>query len=78
MFSDPYFFEIPDEEHSTLTEQRFLGYGMIGDLLVVTVVYTERNRVRIISARNADDNEEEAYYARRFGYDTRKGGTNQS
>ena len=66
-FDDPYFFEVPDDKHSTQNEQRLLGYGMTRRCVVVTVVFVERQRVRIISARRAAAQEEENYYERRFG-----------
>jgi uncharacterized DUF497 family protein len=43
-------------------EDRFLATGMVKGLLI-TVVYTERaERIRIISARRANNNEQRKYY----------------
>lgn len=68
VFADHAFFEVPDEEHSTLSEQRFLGYGVIRGFVVVTTVYTYRGRKRFISARRATKEEEKGYYEQRYGY----------
>ena len=64
VFFDEDRIEYYDEEHSCPGEDRFITIGtIIGSLIVVTVVYTERNdRLRIISARKATRAEEEAYY----------------
>lgn len=68
-FDDPYFLEIPDDEHSTQEEQRIKGIGIVHDVVVVATVFTAREkRVRIISARYATKKEEKRYYAQRFGY----------
>jgi len=52
-------------EHDTSEEygeDRFLATGMVEGLLI-TVVYTERGeRIRIISARRANNNEQRKYY----------------
>ena len=42
-------------------EDRFIAIGMIEDVLT-TVVYTERERIRIISARRANSHEQRKYY----------------
>jgi len=66
IFYDPLYFEIPDEEHSSLEEERFQGFGNINGIAVVTVFFTERcsdgkNRHRLISARSLDPMEKIAY-----------------
>ena len=66
MFNDPFFFEVQDDEHSSLDEERMLGIGILHDLVIATTVFTERDRIRIISARGANDKEEASYYERRF------------
>lgn len=65
VFLDPYFLEIEDEENSD-GEERFQGFGSIGDITIVTVFYTERcsdgkERHRLISARGLDREERKAY-----------------
>ena len=68
IFADPYFFDVPDEKHSALGEQRFVGYGIVRGFIIVATVFSQRGRTRIISARRATSQEEEGYYERRFGY----------
>lgn len=58
-----------DVEHSTLEEERFNISGRVSDMLVLFVVATDRNgNTRIISARKAEEDEEEEYYE---NYDAR-------
>jgi uncharacterized DUF497 family protein len=64
LFDDPYELEYYDEEHSE-DEDRFFAIGNISDddIVLVTAWHTERNpRIRLISARLADKNEERTYY----------------
>ena len=63
VFADPYRKEKYDEKHS-VTEERYITIGKIGDAVaILTVVYTERgDAIRIISARLATKQEKEAYY----------------
>ncbi|MDR2942986.1 MAG: BrnT family toxin [Treponema sp.] len=64
VFFDPKRFEEFDRKHSFF-EERWITVGF-SDLIWLTVVFTERNGyVRIISARNANKKEEEAYF---YGY----------
>jgi len=65
VFSDPKYNCWYDSEHSSLTEDRWKIIGLSGcDVLIV--IYTEHdNYIRIISARKADNKEEEEYY---YGY----------
>ncbi|MDR0494516.1 MAG: BrnT family toxin [Treponema sp.] len=59
-FYDPNFYELYDGEHS-LIENRWKGIGLAGGS-VLTVCFTERNKViRIISARKAKKKEEKEY-----------------
>ena len=52
-----------DFAHSTADEERINIIGRVADLLILFVVSTDRNgKVRIISARRAEKNEEEEYY----------------
>lgn len=65
VFDDPFMVELFDESHSTLNELRYKAIGRAGGTLtVLTVIYTERQRIRIISARLATRREEEDYYDR--------------
>lgn len=44
-------------------EERLIGIGRNSQMLILTVVYTEReSRIRIISARRANKQEEQLYY----------------
>jgi len=63
VFDDPYAFEELDDDAD---EERWLKVGIARDILLA-VVYTERNgRVRIISARKADSDEQDRYFAKDF------------
>ena len=60
VFLDENYYDDYDELHSNF-EDRFKIIGRVGKIL--TVIYTEReDRTRIISARQADKNEEAEYY----------------
>ena len=62
VFDDPFHIELYDTAHSD-AEDRFLAIGTVMNILIVLVVYTERNeKVRIISARPATNKEKELYY----------------
>ena len=61
VFDDPYFYEIYDETHSTASEERYVGVGNVAGMMIVTTVFTERERIRIINARLATALEEELY-----------------
>ena len=65
VFGDPYRIEMFDKKHS-INEDRYITIGSIdSELLVITVVYTERNdALRLISARRADGKERRLYYDR--------------
>lgn len=44
-------------------EERFVAIGRNNQMLILTVVYTEREvRIRIISARRANKQEKQLYY----------------
>jgi uncharacterized DUF497 family protein len=60
IFDDPAFLEGYDWEHS-VNEERYYGIGCLNNVLYVIVFYTHRERIRIISARRADCDEEEEY-----------------
>ncbi len=63
VFGDASRLELLDEEHS-FEEERYITIGSAGDIiLILFVVYTERNYcIRIISARKATKEEREVYY----------------
>jgi uncharacterized DUF497 family protein len=64
VFFDPKRTEAFDKKHS-LFEERLVTVGF-SDLILLTVVFTERNHsVRIITARKANKKEEEKYF---YGY----------
>lgn len=60
MFDDPYFLVRYDAVHS-LQENRYTGLGCINDVLVIVTTFTERERIRIVTARRADKDDREAY-----------------
>ena len=60
IFDDPAFLEGFDMEHSG-KEDRYYGIGCLNNILYIIVFYTHRERIRIISARRADRDEEEEY-----------------
>ncbi len=63
VFADPERIESYDEDHS-LYEDRWITIGMVHPAILV-VVYTERdndNVIRLISARQANEQEKRAYY----------------
>jgi len=68
VFNDPYFIERVDLEHSTIEEERFIGIGNMNGLTIVATIYTERDRIRIISSRIATKQEEVYYYEQRNLY----------
>lgn len=63
VFSDDCRIEKYDDAHSD-DEDRYITIGQVqGTMIIVMVVYTEREEaIRIISARRATKREEEAYY----------------
>lgn len=56
-------FDVWDEKHSTLTEERWLKFGRLSNGKIVCIVYTElsEDRCRIISAFS-DQKVERMYY----------------
>ena len=68
VFNDPFFIEKVDFEHSMLDEERLIGIGNINGNVVITTVYTERERTRIISSRLATKKEEAFYYEQRKNF----------
>jgi uncharacterized DUF497 family protein len=63
VFDDPYLLERYDRKNSTDTENRFIGIGLLDNIVVLFVCYTEKNgRTRIYSARKTQALEEKEYY----------------
>ena len=60
IFDDPDFLEGYDHEHSG-KEERYYGIGCLNNILYIIAFYTLRARIRIISARQADSDEQEEY-----------------
>ena len=60
IFDDPAFLEGFDHKHSE-KEERFYGIGCLNGILYIIVFYTLRTRIRIISVRRADSDEQEEY-----------------
>lgn len=65
-FDDPYQYHYRDDAHS-IGEQRYICLGFSEQDRLLMVVYTEpvRDTIRIITAREATNNEEEDYEAQR-------------
>lgn len=61
MFDDPLFWERYDAAHSTAEETRYVGIAKVNGFAVVVSSYTERGRIRIISARISTSEEEKRY-----------------
>jgi hypothetical protein len=61
--NDYYTVDVSKPEYS---EARFIAIGMMLDGRMVAVVYTDRQRRRIISARKARKNEEQEYHSRKI------------
>lgn len=66
VFSDAFALVISDPDHSD-EEDRFviLGLSLDADLLVVCHCFRDEARIRIISAREATENEESQYWRSR-------------
>ncbi|MCL2230776.1 MAG: BrnT family toxin [Treponema sp.] len=60
IFDDPAFLEGYDLGHSN-QEDRYYGIGCLNGVLYIIAFYTYRERIRIISARQADNEEQEEY-----------------
>lgn len=62
IFDDPLLIETYDVNHSD-AEDRYKYIGTINSFLILAVIGTDRDgKIRIISARKADRNEEKLYY----------------
>ena len=66
VFNEAYFYEIYDSAHSDNEQDRYIGFGFAKNLglSVVQVVYTETQRIHIISTRLATEQERNFYYDR--------------
>lgn len=66
VFNDVYFYEIYDVKHSDAHQDRYIGFGFAKKLgfSVVQIVYTDNQRIHIISSRLATKQEREFYYER--------------
>lgn len=61
IFEDPQFISFLDEEHS-VEEERYITIGLSIKSRLLMAAHTEReDRIRIISARKAEKNEEKFY-----------------
>lgn len=61
IFEDPQFISFLDEEHS-VEEERYITIGLSIKSRLLMAAHTEReHRIRIISARKAEKNEEKFY-----------------
>lgn len=58
VFDDPFLIEDYDIEHSSPDEDRYEYIGMVGDIVLLFVIATDRgDRKRLISARKANRKE---------------------
>lgn len=65
IFNDPNLIEFFDNIHSTQSESRYICYGVTSKYLVLAVVYTDLSgKIRLISARRANNRERGIYYDR--------------
>ena len=69
VFLDPYLVIQHDEAHSTIEETRWKGIGVLGNDILLSIIFTEEkeNIVRLISAREATKKEKE-YYSENIRY----------
>jgi uncharacterized DUF497 family protein len=63
VFLDPYLVIRHDEAHSTMKETRWKGIGVLGNDLLLAIIFSKEreNVVRFISAREASRKEKEDY-----------------
>ena len=61
VFDDPAFLTGYDFEHSE-TEERYYGIGNLNGRLIVLFFTEKKDRIRLISARQADKDLREEYY----------------
>jgi uncharacterized DUF497 family protein len=63
VFLDPFLVTVFDETHSSLKELRWKGIGLLGNMLLLAVIFTGKkdNTIHLISARQATRKEKEDY-----------------
>jgi uncharacterized DUF497 family protein len=63
VFYDPFLVTVYDEAHSSLEESRWKGIGLLGNALLLSVIFIEKknNIIHLISARQASLKEKEDY-----------------
>ena len=63
VFLDPYLVIRHDDAHSTMKETRWKGIGVLGNNLLLAIIFTENkeNVVRLISVRETSKKEKEDY-----------------
>ena len=62
VFDDHCFLERYDYMHSDVDEDRMFGIGDVKGVAIISISFTERHRIRIISARLASPKEERIYH----------------
>jgi uncharacterized DUF497 family protein len=64
VFLDPYLVVRYDDTHSSADEVRWKGIGLLGNSLLLSIVFTEdqNDKIRLISAREASPKEKKDYY----------------
>jgi uncharacterized DUF497 family protein len=63
VFLDPFFVTAYDDAHSSLEESRWKGIGLLGNALLLSVIFVEKQShiIHLISARQASPKEKEDY-----------------
>jgi len=62
VFDDPHLVEFYDKAHSTADEDRYICLGRWHDVLILFVIFTERNGdIHLITARKATAKERRTY-----------------
>ena len=63
VFLDPYMVIRHDETHSSIAETRWKGIGVLDNIFLLTVIFTEnqKDEVQLISVRKATKKEKEDY-----------------
>ena len=63
VFLDPYLVIRHDEAHSSMKETRWKGIGVLGNNLLLAIIFVEEKEhiIRLISARKATKKEKENY-----------------
>jgi uncharacterized DUF497 family protein len=63
VFLDPFLVILYDDDHSVPEETRWKGIGVLGNELLLSVIFTEKqnNKIELISARQTSRKEKEDY-----------------